>query len=224
MNSIKNPFPGMNPYLERRWPDVHTRLTVYVRDDLADQLPIGLVARIEENEPATPEIIHVEPLTERWLQVSTPDGKVVTIIEILSPTNKTGDGRDRYLRKQSDYLSTDVNLVVIDFIRSGQSVLPVPAVAFEKRPPQTYHICTARYHDPDTRELYRIPLRQRLPAIRIPLRRTDADVIVDLQPLIDRCYEMGGYWQADYSADPEPPLDAEERVWVDEQLRTAGLR
>lgn len=255
----------MNPYLERRWSDVHSRLIGYMADAVATHLPDGLVARAEESiaidaweetsryradvhveeswkqgvapawAPGTtaagdgvlatePDIILVEPMTERWVQISTPDGKVVTVIEILSPTNKAGEGRERYLRKQKDYLSTDANLVVIDLIRSGQRVIPVPAFVFEKRDPDPYHVCTVRHYEPDQRELYRIPLRQRLPAIRIPLRRGDADVVVDLQPLLDRCYEMGGYWQGDYKADPEPPVTEEDRGWVDERLREAGLR
>lgn len=46
---MKNPFPGMNPYLEAvDWSGVHARLTVYIADQLQDQLPAGLVARPEE--------------------------------------------------------------------------------------------------------------------------------------------------------------------------------
>ncbi len=43
-----NPFPGMNPFLEAHWGDVHTSLTTYARDQLQPQLPVGLRARIEE--------------------------------------------------------------------------------------------------------------------------------------------------------------------------------
>jgi hypothetical protein len=44
----KNPFPGMNPWLETHWGDVHTRLTTYACDHLQPLLPAGLRARIEE--------------------------------------------------------------------------------------------------------------------------------------------------------------------------------
>lgn len=43
-----NPFPGMNPWLEAHWGDVHTSLTTYARDQLQAQLPDGLRARVEE--------------------------------------------------------------------------------------------------------------------------------------------------------------------------------
>ena len=44
----ENPFPGMNPWLEAHWGDVHTSLTTYARDLLQTQLPLGLRARVEE--------------------------------------------------------------------------------------------------------------------------------------------------------------------------------
>lgn len=47
-SGTKNPFPGMNPWLESHWGDVHTCLTTYARDQLQPQLPPGLRARIEE--------------------------------------------------------------------------------------------------------------------------------------------------------------------------------
>src|SRR5688572_19198217 len=43
-----NPFPGMNPYLEHRWGDVHTRLVSYAADQLQDRLPPELRARMQE--------------------------------------------------------------------------------------------------------------------------------------------------------------------------------
>ncbi|MCA9122022.1 MAG: DUF4058 family protein [Planctomycetaceae bacterium] len=44
----KNPFPGMNPWLEARWGDIHTSLTTYARDQIQSHLPPGLRARVEE--------------------------------------------------------------------------------------------------------------------------------------------------------------------------------
>ena len=44
----KSPFPGMDPYLERFWRDVHHRLVTYSCDQLQSQLPPELRARMEE--------------------------------------------------------------------------------------------------------------------------------------------------------------------------------
>ena len=45
---MKSPFPGMDPYLERLWPDVHTRFVAYAADQLNERLPPELVASTEE--------------------------------------------------------------------------------------------------------------------------------------------------------------------------------
>ena len=45
---MPSPFPGMDPYLERHWGDVHTRLITYASDQLQRILPRDLRARVEE--------------------------------------------------------------------------------------------------------------------------------------------------------------------------------
>ncbi|HEX5104044.1 MAG TPA: DUF4058 family protein, partial [Pirellulaceae bacterium] len=42
-----SPFPGMDPFLELNWPDVHAALITYARDQLQERLPPDLVARME---------------------------------------------------------------------------------------------------------------------------------------------------------------------------------
>jgi hypothetical protein len=45
---VENPFPGMNPYLEQRWGDVHQRLVTYSGDMIQETLPVELRARMQE--------------------------------------------------------------------------------------------------------------------------------------------------------------------------------
>ena len=73
-------------------------------------------------------------------------------------------------------------------------------------------------------EVYRVPLRERLPIIPIPLRETDPDAVLDLQAILDQCYENGGYDDLNYAVDPDPPLDPEDAAWADTLLREKGLR
>jgi hypothetical protein len=74
-------------------------------------------------------------------------------------------------------------------------------------------------------EFYRIPLRERLPAIGIPLRRDDRDVPFDLQALLDQCYDVGLYGEEiDYGEDPDPPLSPDDAKWADALLREQGRR
>ena len=46
---LKSPFPGMDPFLESRWLEVHARLIVYAANQINEQLPSDLQANIEEN-------------------------------------------------------------------------------------------------------------------------------------------------------------------------------
>jgi hypothetical protein len=48
MSGMASPFPGMDPYLEMRWRDVHTSLVAGARAMLNEALPAGLIARAEE--------------------------------------------------------------------------------------------------------------------------------------------------------------------------------
>jgi hypothetical protein len=45
---MPSPFPGMDPYLEAHWRDVHASLIIYARDALQGVLPGSLRARVEE--------------------------------------------------------------------------------------------------------------------------------------------------------------------------------
>ena len=134
---MKSPFPGMDPYLEAHWRDVHTSMMTYIRDQIQDQLPSDLVARVEEtvsvdyeesSRSIAPDVRIVEDFEEvtqtarhvQILDISSRE-RVVTAIEVLSPTNKmTFAGREDYSRKQQDYLDARVNLVEIDLLRGGE--------------------------------------------------------------------------------------------------------
>lgn len=264
MISTKNPFPGMNPFFERNWPSVHTKLIGYIDDEIGTRLPDDLVTRPEERlvideierrkgyqadvgvtEPwapasgpvgkttgsaasggvvlAEPQIIHVDDDVERWIEIRAVDGHLVTVIELLSPANKGLDW-PRYKAKQADFLQSTANLVEIDLLRGGRFVLPVSTRHLRIPTGTSYFVGVSRAARPDEREVYCCALRERLPAVRIPLRPSDPDLVLDLQPLIDRCYEMGRYYKGSFDEIPDPPFPPEEAAWVEERLRTAGLR
>jgi hypothetical protein len=65
-----------------------------------------------------------------------------------------------------------------------------------------------------------MPLRERLQAIRIPLRPSDSDVPLALQDLVDQAYRHGRYeTELDYQQPAEPPLDGTDAAWAGELLR-----
>jgi hypothetical protein len=263
MPAPANPFPGMNPFLQTRWRDVHLALLGYFRELLSEELPEELSVRAEErvtiaadkeylpelaivedwrggfpplwkpeqtNEPAKtvtePIIVPSDPPPERWLEIRDSEEGLVTVLELLSPWNKTDNGGREYLRKQWDLLSSGVNLVEIDLVRGGQHVLAVDLDAFERPPGAEYLVCVARQQIgyPNRREVYPCSMREPLPTIRVPLRPGDPDVPLALQPLIDRVYRTGRYWKLDHRRKIKPPFRPRDAAWVDERLKAAGLK
>ncbi len=70
-----------------------------------------------------------------------------------------------------------------------------------------------------------MPLWERLPAVKIPLRPNDADVPLDVQVLVDQCYRNGAYeGTLNYAIDPDPPLSGADEDWAAGWLHEKGLR
>lgn len=151
---------------------------------------------------------------------------MVTVIEVLSLSNKLpGEGRDLYLKKRTELKHGGVSLVEIDLLRAGERLLPVPSRLVPDSHRTPYQVCVRRGWQPATVELYRVPLRERLPVIKVPLREADRDVPLDLQALIDQCYGNGGYDDdLDYRIPLDPPLEADDAAWADALLRSQGRR
>jgi hypothetical protein len=179
---------------------------------------------------AQPLILHLadEPVTETFIEIIDIGSgrRVVTVLEFLSAANKRpGAGQDLYLKKQGELLGGKVSLVEIDLLRAGQSVLSVAPRRLPLSHRTPYRIVVRRGWTPLQAEVYAVPLRERLPAISVPLRATDADVPFDLQPLLDRCYDNGGYQDdIDYEVEPDPTLAPEDAAWTDALLREKGHR
>jgi hypothetical protein len=169
-----------------------------------------------------------EPVTEPFLEIIDRESgnRVVTVIEFLSPSNKSpGLNREQYLRKQREVCSSDANLVEIDLNRFGTHTL---AFALEHLKPQgrtANMACVRRTTRRDMAEVYPMPLWERLPVVKIPLRPSDADVPLDLQALVEQCSRNGGYeGTLNYVADPDPPLFGADEEWANQWLHEKGLR
>jgi hypothetical protein len=169
-----------------------------------------------------------EPVTQGYIEIRdrTSGMRVVTVIEVLSLANKApGEGQDKYRQKQQELRDGQVSLVEIDLLRAGTRLLPVPLQRLPEAYRTPYQVCVRRGWRPVEIEVYPVPLRQRLPAVNVPLRHTDADVVLELQPLIEQCYRNGRYEQTlDYRGNPDPLLDRADARWADKLLRDAGRR
>jgi hypothetical protein len=170
----------------------------------------------------------VESASETFLEIIDPasGNRAVTIIEFLSPSNKSpGANREQYLRKQREVCRSDANLVEIDLNRFGTHSLAFPLGRIAPRGRTAYMVCVRRATQRGMAEVYPLPLREQLPVINIPLRASDADAPLDLQPLVERCYANGAYeGTLDYAADPDPPLSGADKKWAEAELRKQRLR
>jgi Protein of unknown function (DUF4058) len=171
-----------------------------------------------------------EEFRQTYLDVYAKPGheRLVTTIEVLSPTNKAmaGEGRTLYLQKQREVLGSKVNLVEIDLLRGGQHTTVVRLEdALAKAGPFDYHVCVCTFEEPEDFVIYPASVGERLPIVAIPLLPGDGSVSIDLQVLLDRCYDTGLYLRRVPYAERTPvsPLRPEQAAWVEQVLRTKGI-
>lgn len=141
--------------------------------------------------PDLVEILDRDPEDLRITRVeirALPDLELVTAIEVLSPINKSWQGRRAYLDKRDQLHATRVNLVEIDLLLEG-SPLPLK----QRIEPGGYYAIVARGARLPQAELYRWTVRDPIPGLPIPLREPDPDVVIDLGALVSRVYDLGRY-------------------------------
>jgi uncharacterized protein DUF4058 len=144
--------------------------------------------------------------------------QLVTAIEILSPTNKRGDGRNEYLTKRRRILLSTAHLIEIDLLRQGQRI-PMQ----QPLPPAEYFILLSRADERPMTDVWPVMLSQPLPTIPIPLLSGDSDVLLDLQQTFTSVYDLLGYDLAiEYAQPPDVPLEAAAALAVESMLRAAG--
>jgi hypothetical protein len=272
MEQAKSPFPGMDPYLEQHWLDVHHSLCTYTRDALQPQLGDRFIARLNErlmvetpsaaphvigpdvhvsrprrsrrheeeggvatlDEPVTEGVakpylvgIKADPFHQGFIEIRErgESGKLVTVIEFVSPTNKlAGEGRGQYRQKRHELFDARISLVEIDLTRQGKRQLIVPSIDVPAMH-ETHFVSVFRGYRFSPLELYPISLREPLPNIPIPLQKNDRDVILKLQTVVDLAYVRGAYHvDLDYSKPPSPPLRGEDATWAKQLLKRAKKR
>lgn len=191
-----------------------------VRAVTADSIEI-----VVSNEPG--KHVYVE------IRDSSREHQLVTLIEIVSPSNKRkGKDRRSYLRKQREVLATKANLVEIDLLRAGKRLFASTALetmlaAVAKR--VDYVVLISRgWNRDDLRsafEVFPISIKEMLPCIPLPLTEDRPEIPVDLQRLLDEAYDSGPYTEGavDYDDPPDPPLPPEFVRWGQECLRKAGV-
>jgi Protein of unknown function (DUF4058) len=205
-------------------PDIHLATVDYragetqqrtaVMDRTADH---GIVAAYPEQER---ELFIAIRSLEDW-------DEIITIIEILSPTNKREDspGWNAYLAQQRDTLYSNTNLMEIDLLRGGVHTVAAPKDELERHGRWDSLICVHRPIQAWHFEYWFSRIQDPLPGVSVPLTQSLGDFELGLQAAFGRAYDTGPYKRRiDYTSRPPGDLDAATLAWIDSWLRQKGLR
>lgn len=232
---------ALNPRLKPNYvARVELRVYISTEDDpgrqaLVPDLRVEARARggAGNGKPARPGAMTIdEPLIiplmdneieEAYLTIKHPrTGELVTVIEVLSPSNKIrgSEGRKSFLQKKNEVLAREVNWVEIDLLRAGD-----PSIIRDSLRDADYRVLVYRAGERRSTRCWPIRLRRRLPIVGIPLKGKDPDVPLDLGAVLIAAYDVGAYdMSVDYSQPPDPPLRADDAKWSNKLLRDKRLR
>lgn len=163
----------------------------------------------------SPSVELASPLVEQipLLSVEIRDmaeRRLVTLIEILSPANKRGDGVREYASRRLEILQTNTHLLEIDLLCDGTRI-----DLLGEPPPAPYYVYLSRAERRPYTQVWAVSLRNPLPTVPVPLLRPDPDAVLDLQAALTACFDLVGYENLlDYSAPPPDGLSQEDAAWA----------
>jgi Protein of unknown function (DUF4058) len=179
----------------------------------------GSNAAVVTSDP--PWVLTVEPVEVREVFIEIllvgDASRVVTVIEVPSPRNKTAnsEGRQLYVTKQQEILQSSTHLIEIELLRYGEHTVAAPRGSLIARGGWDYLVCLHRGGQRGRYEVWAMTLRQRLPRIRVTLADGEPDIVLDVQTVFDRCYDEGAYARRlDYRREPLLPLSETDRPWA----------
>jgi hypothetical protein len=152
-----------------------------------------------------------EQETEGYIEiVRLPDRELVTVVEVLSPSNKAGEGLRDYMVKRNAILKRFVHLVELDLLTAGERIPTLKPL-----PPADYLIVVSRHETRPDASIYPRSVRHRLPTIPIPLKAPDPDIRVDLAAVFAETYRRGRYGRSiDYGKPLPATLRPADKEWV----------
>lgn len=205
------------------YPDVQIVAREGKAEYLAQTQPAGLGLPVAEATATIVTSFFIEDEEEEESAIFIREAhteRLVTVIEILSYSNKTGgtEKRARYLLKRRELLQNGIHLVEIDLLRWGQRVVPT-------LPDQPYHILVSRADEQPDSRVWSFGLNDLIPTTPVPLIKRDEHVPLPLQVAYTTIYQARGFRRRlDYDTDPEGPLTETERAYIRQQLMAEGIR
>ncbi len=194
-----------------RFPDVGVLATGAPDWHAAGTLTAPVVLPVALSDPIPQISVEIRDVAQR---------RLVTCIEVLSPTNKQGPGREEYAGKRLQMLAGDAHLVEVDLLRVG-SRFPTA----QPLPDAPYFVFISHAGRRRNVDVWPIALDQPLPTFPIPMLPDDPPVPLDLQQALSVVYEIIGYDELiDYRQPLPGPLTPAQAAWVEERLKRAGRR
>jgi hypothetical protein len=197
-------------------PDVTVLGSPATSDTPQPEVQASVTTAIKPGQPQTVTLPLPEEIQERYLEIrETATNKVITLIEVLSPKNKrSGEGRDAYLRKRQQVLTSASHLVEIDLLRQG-TPMPVEGAISQGN----YRILISDRTRRPQALLYAFTLRDAIPRFTLPLKPGAPEVTIDLKALLDGIYDRAGYSiRIKYDTSTLPALSSETRQWLQSVL------
>lgn len=154
----------------------------------------------------------VEEVRETRIEVlRLPELTLITVVELLSPSNKTGAGRTEYLEQRLALIDQPIHIVELDFLLGGRR-LPMRGSLPRG---DAYAFVSRAGRRPDC-DVYTWTIRDLLPKIPVPLAEPDPDVPLDLAPAFAMAYKRGRYARIlRYQQPLTLTLLAEDRAWAE---------
>ncbi len=174
----------------------------------------GTSAAVAElSEPIACWLPEVTEHREAWLEIrEVRTRRIITLMELISPANKTSRHRGRrlYLRKRRSTLRSRTHFVEIDLLRGGRSLLIA-----SPRPSFDYYAMVSRSERRPQADLFAWQLRDPLPVLGVPLAAGEQDVPLALGDVLTTIYDRSRYAAfLDYTAEIHPPFTESEEAWI----------
>jgi hypothetical protein len=182
--------------------------------ELSDEAGVAVAA------PVRVRSLVGRPAPERFLEIRDTKGRrLIALIEVLSPTNKRGDGYLSYVDKRNHVFRSGVHLLEIDLHHLGRRV-PTQ----DPLPPAPYYVFLSRGDERPMTHVWPVRLDEPLPIVPVPLEAPDLDAPIDLQAAFTAVYDAIGYqYVLDYAEPPPVELGDEAAAWIAMRLDAAGL-
>lgn len=203
---MPTPFPGMDPYLERRglWEEVHTHLIVGIQHYLTPLLRPKYRVAVEHRT---------------YLALLPPPDQRVGIPDVLVTAGGSQSSSEvaanlAVAEPVVGELPMPEEVVEIDLLRAGQP-LEMKLQTQNGADHSDYGTVVSRSWQRSRADLYLLNLRDPIPTFAISLRRGETEAALPLNQILHELYDQGSYDLAiDYGQPPEPPLDEGDAEWA----------